>query len=83
MVKPLEESISNIFSYDKKHVSRDRSILCGSSVVEFCHRFSARVLPLQRVSLHRRTLSGIEPRRYMCSVSPGWFEMVQIVYWHI
>ena len=47
MVKPLEESISNIFSYDRKHISRDRSILRGSSVVEFCHRFSARVVPLQ------------------------------------
>ena len=66
MVTPLEESISNIFSYEKKYISHDGSILCGSCVAEFCHRFSACVVQLQRCSLHRRTLSGTEPRGYMC-----------------
>jgi len=38
---------------------------------------------LQRGSLQKGTLSGNEPRGYMCSVSHLWFEMAQIVYWHI
>jgi hypothetical protein len=52
MVEPLEESISNIFSYDKKHISHDRSILCGSSVVEFCHRFAACVVQYNYKGAH-------------------------------
>lgn len=46
MVKPPEENINNICDYDKKHISRDRSVLYVSTVVESCPRFLACVVPL-------------------------------------